>query len=94
MRIDLDTIDFKALARAYKIIYFYSVGRSKVLELFFDETESEELENWEKREVSPELEVRFKSWLQENMHKVEIDIALRMVFEEIAKKTGENNIIS
>lgn len=79
----MDSIDYAALARAYKIIYFHSVGRSKILDLFFSE-ESEDLESWtEERKMPQETEERFRYWLQTNNERLEVDMALRMVFGEV-----------
>lgn len=86
--IDLDEVDFSGVARAYKIIYFHSIGKSKILELFFSSDEDEELESWEEdpaKKINPELEQRYRRWLKENMHRRELDIALRMVFGEITR---------
>lgn len=84
--INLDDVDFRGVARAYKIIYFYSIGKSWILELLFGSDEGEELESWTEdpdKKIDPELEQRYRQWLEENMHRREVDIALRMVFGEI-----------
>lgn len=81
--VHLDSIDYAALARAYKIVYFHSVGRSKILDLFFSEG-SEDMESWtEEKNIPPETEERYRCWLQSNIERLEVDMAMRMVFGEI-----------
>lgn len=82
--IDLDEVDFAGVARAYKIIYLHSIGKSRILELFFD-SDQEQIESWnnDNTEKNPELEARFAEWYAFNSERIEVDIASRMVFDEI-----------
>ncbi len=87
-RVNLDDVDYAALARAYKILYFNSIRRSKIVELFF-KYDDDEIESYEdgasEREISPEVAEKVQRWLADNMERLEVTIAMRMVFGEMTK---------
>jgi len=99
-RVDLGGIDFADVARAYKIMFFHSCGKSKALRLFFDtdgdnEAGGGEYEGFldEDAVTDPVTEARYRQWLAANSGRIELDLALRMLFEEMLRAVEKKDLI-
>lgn len=80
-----DSLDYAAIARAYKIIWLHCVGRSDIVEMMF-RRQPEESESWcEKMDDdrgNPELDKMFVAWLRDNIARPEVEFAFRMAMGE------------